>query len=117
MKTFELYRSEEKNDLKAVKRGISFPAFFFTWIWALIKGLWITAFLLIILSFALGIILQKAAFSTPHQHSISILYSIIVALVFGLYGNEWVRRKLRKQGYQRIKTVIAKNKEEAIQAE
>ena len=113
MKTFELY--ELSSDIKAIKQGISFPAFFFTWIWALIKCQWLAAILLIIITFLLSFLLTEATMSPGHTHLISISSLLIMHLLCGGYGNKWLAHTLQKKGYHLIGTVRARNKLSAIQ--
>ncbi|MEM0111894.1 MAG: DUF2628 domain-containing protein, partial [Candidatus Parvarchaeota archaeon] len=48
MKTYNIYK-HPLGDIKAVKVGWSWPAFFFTWIWAFVKGLYVVGVILLII--------------------------------------------------------------------
>jgi hypothetical protein len=53
MKTYNIYVNPQGAG-EAVKQGWSWPGFFFNFIWALIKRIWVLGVVLMILSFALG---------------------------------------------------------------
>jgi len=59
MKTYNLYKNSS-GQLELVKDGWSWPGFFFTWIWAFIKGMPGLGFGLILAFFSLDFFLASA---------------------------------------------------------
>lgn len=104
MKQYKIYRNDE-GEIEAVKRGWSWPAFFFTWMWALFKRLWLVA----------GVTL--AAFIP-----VALLFSDFAALanlaslfIFGLYGNAWREKNLAGRGFQHVGDISAAKPAAAIE--
>ena len=62
---------------EAVKNGWSWPAFFFTWIWAFVKRLWLVGLIV----FLFGIL----ASSIPEAWLVG---ELIISIVMGVKGNE-----------------------------
>jgi len=58
-RTFEVLKHPLKG-LEAVKRGFSWPAFLFTWIWAVVNRLWLLGIVFVILSLLLGLLELQA---------------------------------------------------------
>jgi len=100
MKKFKVYSNG--TGLVAVKQGWSWPGFFFTWIWALTKSLWLPAIVIIIVN----LICLKIPNAT--------LIFIIAAVVFGKKGNQWWEKLLLKKGYTELTTVQAANPKNAV---
>jgi hypothetical protein len=116
MRTFDVFSHPEKDD-EAVKKGFSFPGFFFGAIWAFVQGLPGIGLLYILILIALWL-------PNAIAHSDGILWLIIVVnllyialpLVVGFNGNNWRRSKLTRKGYTLKKTVDAANPASAIGA-
>jgi hypothetical protein len=114
-KTYDIYRHPTKNEYVAVKSGFSWPALFFSWVWALIKGLWIQAAIFIVA----GLVLINAE-SALRRSGIPPGNPIIPTVWLGLYiwfgisGNDWRRRSLKNKGYKCIRSVQAKLGSDAI---
>jgi len=112
--------------LKAVKRGVSWPALFFTFPWLLSKALIGTALVYAILWLvSLGGLFVTANrwLSAGADASMNIkLWTGAFALlaIFGLlyipfrYGNQWVAKKLQNRGFEYEGSVSAENKLEAV---
>jgi len=100
---------------EAVKQGWSWPAFFFGWIWALVKKMWgIGAAVLggmIVFSFF-------TAVSNSSEGGVALLnvISIVINAVFGFNGNKWRENHLPTRGYERLGTVAASTPEGAVAA-
>lgn len=88
-----------------VKEGFSWPAFLFNIVWALSKGLWITA---IILFLAQAAIEGGAAASGLSGEAQSVIALGFLALV-GLYANDLRRFELSQRGYRQVGVVAAGN--------
>ena len=84
----------------AIKDGWSWPAFFFNWIWALTKSLWIPAVISLVIIIPL---IMAGGFP-----------SLAVGIVFGIYGNKWWANNVMKQGYSELTMVQAPNPASAI---
>jgi hypothetical protein len=93
---------------EAVKQGWSWPAFLFSFIWAMVKKMWAIGIGLFILS-----LIFISMVGTGADLIINII-SIIVSVVFGMYGNSWREKNLDSRGYEVQGTVTAANPEEAI---
>jgi hypothetical protein len=93
---------------EAVKQGWSWPAFLFSFVWAMVKKMWAIGIGLFILS-----VIFISMVGTGADLLINII-SIIVSLVFGMYGNFWREKNLDSRGYEMQRTVTAANPEEAI---
>jgi len=112
--------------MKAVKRGVSWPAFFFTLPWLLSKQLFGTALMYIALwVVAIGGLLITASNwinAVPDASTAIKLWTAAFFLLtlIGLfyipfrYGNKWVAEKLQNRGFKLETAVGANNKREAI---
>ena len=89
--------------LEAVKNGWSWPAFFFTWIWAFVKKLWLIG----VIVFLFGIL----ASSIPEAWLVG---ELIISIVMGAKGNELRVKRLRDLGYEQVATVGARTPDEAL---
>lgn len=112
MKTFDVYSRSNKG-YEAVKKGFSWPAFFFNWIWALIKGLWMIALGFIGVYILLGI-LYELSNQNPILEIFSNIFLSILVIMFGVKGNDQYRNNLLKRGFNKIGTVNATGTTAAI---
>ena len=102
-----------------MKQGWSWPGFFFNFVWALIKRMWVLGIALMILSIALGFAEGTVEVSSGKEvaSGISVITSIlnlVIAVVFGAKGNKWREKNLISRGYKYQDTVDAENPEAAI---
>ena len=98
-----------QDDLVLVKEGFSWPACFFTFVWALWTRMWLPA----IVMFS---VIALAGYGVRALHlgeDIEGLASIILALAAGLVGNDIRRWWLDRKGYSEVAVVSGKNVEEA----
>lgn len=98
----------------AVKVGWGWPAFFFTGIWCLVKGL--NKHFFIVLAVMLGGVIG-AAFIFQEREAVGWVRDIlglIICLYFGANGNELRGQDLLNKGYVVFKTVEANTPEEAL---
>ena len=100
---------------EAIKVGFSWPALFFTWIWAFIKKLWIHGSVLIVANI-IGSSLASATndASRGADAGVMILLGLFgiacflaPSVVAGIYGNKWRETSMTARGYKLIKTVEA----------
>jgi len=96
---FEIF-SKPSAPLVAVKRGFSWPGFFFEWIWAFARGLWLEGSLLFLATIGLK-------FVSAHSPGLTVALSLIVGLFVGFRGNSWRSEKLERQGYRFLGIVPA----------
>lgn len=112
--------------LKAIKRGASWPALFFTFPWLISKALFGTALVygcLWVVSLA-GLFVTTSLWmnASPDATMIIKLWTLGFALlaIIGLlyipfqFGNSWVAKKLQNKGFEFESAVSAGNKQEAI---
>ena len=108
MNTFNVYRHATKGTV-AVKMGFSWPGFFFTWIWMLIKQLWGTAVVWIAMWIVMNILLSAAGYvgnqgGTNPLALGGLALFLVLHLIPGFMGNRWREVNLLKRGYKQIGT-------------
>ena len=111
MKKFSVYQHPVLG-YEAVKQGFSWPAFIFSWIWALTKKLWLHGILMgcfDVLLMILAVNIFADPFATPTE---IILW--IARLFFGFRGNAWRASNLKKRGYGFAGIVDAEDEDIAI---
>jgi hypothetical protein len=91
---------------EAVKQGWSWPAFFFTVIWALVKKLYLTG--LVVLAGSILLIVLRL------DHLLANTAGWIIAVMFGVNGNRWRETQLLARGYTLRRTVTAGSTDEAL---
>src|SRR5689334_11460701 len=112
LREFEIF-SKPSFPPTAVKRGFSWPGFFFSWIWALSRGLWLHA--TIIIGFAAVIGLVDFIFFGGNPW-LSGLMGFVVNLAVGVRGNSWRSRKLERNGYEFTALIEARSPASAVAA-
>ncbi len=116
MKTFEVY-SHSAHGYEAVKNGFSWPAFFFTWIWAFSKGLVIHGFATIVVFATLfGLEKYYEGQRQPGAQVYVMLLQFRLACLLGIAGNTWRVTRLKKRGFQHLRTLDAETPQAAITA-
>lgn len=118
MKTFNIYKHPVQG-VEAVKVGFSWPAFFFGFIWMLIKKLWLLAIvwfgLTMVLSFIENlIVIRQPADSQVFSYALLAICYIALWLLPGFKGNAWRESNLLKRGYQKIISLNADNPDAAV---
>ncbi|WP_355662430.1 DUF2628 domain-containing protein [Halomonas salifodinae] len=116
MKQFDIYEHPVYG-VRAVKRGISWPAFFFCWIWAMVKKMWVVGFSLLGL-LVLFVSIEEFFFYYANMGGVYFMWAMQLALFLyaGAKGNDWRRGYLRKRGFQYITSVEAANQDAAMTA-
>ena len=110
MSAYRIFSHPEKG-YKAVKRGFSWPAFFFGWIWALSRQLWLDACLLFFLEFAA---LAIRLVLIPEGLIFSALPGLILHLFFGFKGNFWRGKNLENNGFASLGAITARDLNDAL---
>lgn len=117
MATFELYRHRLLGAHDGlVKRGFSWPGFFFGWMWAASKQLWFQAAVLFILAPFAGVVPSRFLLALSGSTvkaltgwgfgelglSFGLLggFHLLVMLIVGFKGNQWRRERLLAMGYE-----------------
>ena len=99
---------------EVIKQGFSWPGFFFTWIWAFIKKLWVVGIVLLIVAFTANSI----AIILSGQNIIFSLFGFIVTLipmlVAGARGNKWREKSMLQRGFEYIGTVRSGSADAAL---
>ncbi|MBT5097170.1 MAG: DUF2628 domain-containing protein [Cryomorphaceae bacterium] len=108
MKRYKIYKSP-LGMIEAVKTGWSWPGFFFTLIWLLVKKLYVTAGMV----FLIAIIIGFVEFETGGT-VLSSFYNLSIGLIVGLKGNQWRIKNLVSRGFIFKTTVSAKTPEGAL---
>lgn len=106
-------------ELQAIKVGVSWPVFFFTFFWMLAKKLWGWAGLWVGTAITLSI-LEQVADSSPEGGAQVIVYFVVaagwlaLALVPLFKGNGWRETNLQSRGYEFVATTEAATPDAAI---
>ncbi len=87
--------SATPEEVRFVKEGFSFPAFFLMVVWLLYQRLWLAA------AGVFAVQLALYALKAEHVlHPISIgMAQLGVQAVVGFTANDWLRARLKRQGY------------------
>ena len=85
-----------EQDIVLVKEGFCWPAFLFTFFWALFKRLWLVALALFGVGAVLSLAVETAGFDPLSEAAISLGFSVLV----GFHGNDWRRWTLERRGYR-----------------
>jgi len=101
MKNYKVYSDGTK--YAAVKQGKSWPGFFFNWIWAFTKGLYLHGGVALAVMILLTMSVPQPAFAL-----------LIVACVFCAKGNKWWETRLLSTGFKEVSTFQAPNPAAAV---
>lgn len=97
-------------DIALVKEGFSWPAFFFSLIWALYRRLWLaTAGLL-----AAVLALEGLTAASGLDPATGMVLSLGLSAAFGWLGNDLARRKLERDGFACTGVVAADDPDAAL---
>lgn len=122
MATYQVYKSPEGKKY-AVEIGYNFYALFFNYIWALFARLWDKAITLIFISTALNALSNFLGKMYEDHHNPVFLYVQLIAVIaifiiifyVGKNGNRWLIESFEKKGYEKIGSVEAESKKQAIE--
>src|SRR6266478_7831257 len=110
MRVYQIFKHPEKG-AQAVKRGFSWPGFFFSWIWALTRRLWLAGGLLFLCSFALGVFGQAMGSGNwPFSGALDIIFLLVV----GTRANYWRCNALENRGYRHLGAINARDPQDAL---
>lgn len=105
MKQYKVFVHPSGNS-EAVKQGWSWPAFFFGFIWAMVKKMW-----------GLGVAVMIATIvfiAIAKSEALINIVSLIASIVFGMNGNSWREKNLVSRGFEQTDTVTAANPDGAM---
>jgi Protein of unknown function (DUF2628) len=101
--------------IEAVKQGWSWPGFFFTLIWALVKKMWVLGGILLAVSVVAGFVGGTIGGEIERYINLmSIVISVVSSIAFGIYGNDWLENNLETRGYEYKTTVTASSPDGAL---
>jgi uncharacterized protein DUF2628 len=114
MRKYDFFEGSN-NNFRAVKKGFSWPALFFNWLWAILNGLpvhgIIILLILIIVSIASNKVVKLGGFI---PFVVLELLGIGIVIYIGSKGNDWLKNKLIEEGYKYIKTIKSSSIDKAI---
>jgi hypothetical protein len=111
LRLFDVFVHPEKG-YDAVKRGFSWPGFFFHAVWAFTKQLWLVG----VAIFVLSTLFDLAASRSEQTHAtVMSIASFVGAIMVGIFGNDWRRAALRRRGYEHRWTIGASSPEDAVE--
>src|SRR5512147_3033555 len=86
--------SDSERDLVLIKEGFSWPAFFFSVVWALWCRLWLVAIGLFVAETVLGAAFELLDTDATTETAVTIGFALIV----GFVANDLKRRTLERRG-------------------
>ena len=98
-------------DAVLVKEGVCWPAFFFTFVWAGVRGLLIVGTALFAVALVLALLLVVVGLDVVSAVAVIAGYRLFV----GLSANDWRRWTLRRGGYEEFAVVTGATLLEAEQ--
>jgi hypothetical protein len=98
-------------EARAVKDGFSWPAFVFSFVWALWHRLWLVAAAIFVAEFAVGMLVGLIGFGG----FVNTVVSLGMALVVGWLANDLLRDHLERRGLTDLGVVMAGSGEDAIE--
>ena len=82
-------------DIILVKEGFSWPALFFSVLWAIWNGLWLVALLFLLLEVGLGFLFDLFLVGPVTQ----VVLSLLLAILIGFVANDLRRWTLSRRGF------------------
>ncbi len=100
---------------EVIKNGFSWPAFFFTWIWAFIKKLWGYGIGFIVVLFLL-LVIESVLQERGSSGGVLIMLFLQFAafIIFGVNGNKWRSESMGRRGYNLIGRSLASTPDGAL---
>jgi hypothetical protein len=105
MKQFKIFK-HPSGAIEAVKQGWSWPAFFFGFVWAMMKKMWKLSIGVVLAILVIGFITGIAA-SEEMGEAILNGIGMTANLMFGVHGNSWREESLIARGFTVKKTISA----------
>jgi len=98
----------DKGNVKAIQRGFSFFAFFFTGLYALFMGLYSQFFI------AVGVVFILRFIMVDFELIYKQVFGILFCLSYGIEFYKWLYNKAIKKGYLEKMTIDARSPNAAI---
>ncbi len=114
MITFDVYKHPVLG-YRAVKQGFSWPALFFSVLWAFVKGIWGLG--LVIFGVLLLLHLFRwALIGEVGDEGAALVYVLIAGVIIyvGFKANDWWRRDLENRGFKQVASLSAMTPSAAI---
>ncbi len=105
------YGLDPAPDIRAVKEGFNWPAFFFTVIWALFKGYWWVAGGLFVVEIIISGLLAAIGLDLFGQAVVNIAFNLLV----GIYANDLARWSLARRGFVEDEVVSGVSMDHALE--
>jgi hypothetical protein len=102
-------RGREDEDVVLVKDGFSWPAFFFSLIWALWHRLWFFALIIAAGTVAIGLVSEVLSLDPLTDAAIGLAWSVLI----GFEANDARRRALARRDYDVEDIVLGLNHQQA----
>ena len=114
MKKFDIYVKDE-GKCEAVKKGVSWTGLFYPFIWSYQKQLY-THLTISLISFFLAMYFMLTSEVPTVYEKLFTLIGIhfLIGLCFCKEGNKYREKKLIKEGFKQIMTIVAETEEEAL---
>ena len=118
MKKFDVFQGAE-GEVTVIGHGFCWPGFMFSALWLAYKGLWTYALLVLLatLTIVFGLVylstLSPAGFNDPAIGWLKNLLQLMLHLMVGWAGNEWLSDKLKKGNFRLKRQIEAENQEQA----
>lgn len=124
-KIYKIYK-HPSGAVEVIKKGWSWPAFLFTWIWALSKKMWHIGFLALLFIFTFSFIKSYNSIGFSDFPRWAIAYTNFISFIsygffifsmgtlFGMNGNFWREKNLFNRGYKFKDEVTGNNMEAAM---
>jgi hypothetical protein len=116
MKTYHVFEHPTRG-LEAVKVGVSWPGFFFGFVWMLAKKMWGWALLFLAIAIVRVLFQISITHGQPPASATNLgfaLVGLVLGIIVGAYGNGWRESNLRNRGYVSVATVEAKTPDGAL---
>jgi len=114
MKNYKIFVHSTLGSIEAVKVGWSWPAFFFNWIWAFIKGLNRLGFIVLGIAFGAGIFIGFSEVGIEESEIFFSLISLGISIWMGTDGNAKICEMLIAKGFTYQKTLVSSSPKVAI---
>ncbi len=114
MRTFDVYHHPIRGH-EVVKRGFSWPAFFFSGFWAMTKRMWGLGAGMLVADVGLWVVQEAASRGGEHAaEALACLLSLGVSVAFGYFGNGWRAAALVARGYEHLGGAAAPSADAAL---
>jgi len=116
MTDFKVF-SSQSGSFQAVKQGWSWPAFLFSFWWALVKKMYVLSALIIALNIAVYWTLRTVDLNLNiwlNNGTILCLFNLGFCVFLGIFGNRWRESSLLDKGFKHQSTHKASDDQDAI---